>query len=74
MIDRTAGEGHLSTIGVKMSFKAEAEIIVYSLWEEDLSDIIFSVQDELCISKEYAIELVSDIMIEEEVVQELDFS
>ena len=57
-----------------MSFKAEAEIIVYSLWEEDLSDIIFSVQDELCISKEYAIELVSDIMIEEEVVQELDFS
>lgn len=55
-----------------MSFKAEAEIIVYSLWEEDLSDIIFSVQDELCISKEYAIELVSDIMIEE--VQELDFS
>ena len=57
-----------------MSYKAEAEIIVYSLWEEDLSDIIFSVQDELCISKEYAIELVSDIMIEEEVVQELDFS
>lgn len=56
-----------------MSYLHEAEIIVYSMWEEDLFDIIESVARELRISKEYAEELVSGIL-EEGSLEELDFS
>lgn len=56
-----------------MSYLHEAEIIVYSMWEDDIFDIIESVRNELAISKEYAEELVSGIL-EEGALEELDFS
>lgn len=56
-----------------MSYLHEAEIIVYSMWEDDIFDIIESVRSELAISKEYAEELVSGIL-EEGSLEELDFS
>jgi len=56
-----------------VSYLHEAEIIVYSMWEEDIFDIIESVTNELAISKEFAEELVSGIL-EEGSLEELDFS
>jgi len=56
-----------------VSYLHEAEIIVYSMWEDDIFDIIEFVRNELAISKEYAEELVSGIL-EEGSLEELDFS
>lgn len=68
-----SGSGAPINFGDTVSYLHEAEIIVYSMWTEDIFDIIESVKTELAISKEYAEELVSGIL-EEGSLEELDFS